>query len=280
VVGFKATHGALPMQGVHPISYTHDHFGVIGGTLDDTWCAASHISLAGGHPGARGLDGASAAPPAPRKPRRLLVLRTKAWESELDAATRESFEALLASLREQGVSLVTREDDREFAALEDAVFGAFIERSVDITSYEMKWPYSEYAERAGGQLEKRLHDRLARAKEMSPAYYAELLDEKARMKARAAAVMSEADGIVTLSASGPAPVGHESTGSRTYLLFATFLGLPAFSLPLMEAGGMPLGAQLIGHAGRDGELCAIANWAMTQLAPARNASTAGTHASG
>ncbi|MGZ8265919.1 MAG: hypothetical protein ACXW20_00505, partial [Burkholderiales bacterium] len=39
----------------------------------------------------------------------------------------------------------------------------------------------------------------------------------------------------------------------------TFLGLPAFSLPLMEADGMPLGAQLIGHAGRDGELCAIAN---------------------
>jgi Asp-tRNA(Asn)/Glu-tRNA(Gln) amidotransferase A subunit family amidase len=279
-VGFKPTHGALPMQGVHPISFTHDHLGVIGGTLADTWCAASHISLAGGHPGAGGLQGASAELPAARKPRKLIVLRTKAWESEVDTATRKSFEALLARLRDEGVALVTREDDGDFAAFEDAVFGAFIERSVDITSYEMKWPYSEYAKRAGDQLEKRVHDRLARAKEMSPAYYAGLLDEKARMKARAQVVMGEADGIVTLSASGPAPLGHDHTGSRTYLLFATFLGLPAFSLPLMEADGMPLGAQLIGHAGRDAELCAIANWAMTQLAPARNASTAGTHASG
>jgi Asp-tRNA(Asn)/Glu-tRNA(Gln) amidotransferase A subunit family amidase len=97
---------------------------------------------------------------------------------------------------------------------------------------------------------------------MSPQYYAELLAEKAQMKTRAREAMQDADGILTLTASGPAPVAHDHTGSRTYQLFATFLGLPAFSLPLMEADAMPLGAQLIGHAGRDGDVCAIANWSM------------------
>lgn len=266
VVGFKPTHGALPMQGVHPISYTHDHLGVIGGTLEDTWCAASHIAVAGGHPGSPGLQGASASLPAPRVPRKLIVLHTKAWESEVGAASRAAFDAVLARMREAGVELVTREDSRAFADLEDAVYGAFIERSVDITSYEMKWPYSEYAERAGGHLEQRVHHRLERARQMSPADYAGRLAEKAQMKARARAAMGDADGIVTLSASGPAPLGHDSTGSRTYLLFATFLGLPAFSLPVMEAEGLPLGLQLIGHAGRDDELCALARWATT-LAP-------------
>jgi Asp-tRNA(Asn)/Glu-tRNA(Gln) amidotransferase A subunit family amidase len=72
--------------------------------------------------------------------------------------------------------------------------------------------------------------------------------------------MEGADAILTLSSSGPAPVGHAHTGSRSYLLFASFLQLPAFSLPLLQAEGMPVGAQLIGHAGRDGELCAVANW--------------------
>jgi Asp-tRNA(Asn)/Glu-tRNA(Gln) amidotransferase A subunit family amidase len=47
-------------------------------------------------------------------------------------------------------------------------------------------------------------------------------------------------------------------GSRSYQLFASFLGLPAFSLPVMSSGGLPVGAQLIGHAGKDGELCALA----------------------
>jgi Asp-tRNA(Asn)/Glu-tRNA(Gln) amidotransferase A subunit family amidase len=141
--------------------------------------------------------------------------------------------------------------------------GKFVDRSIDITSYEMKWPYEQYAARHGELLEKRVHERLARAHEMSVAYYAELLSEKAAMKARAREVMTNADAILTLSASGPAPIGHSHTGSRAYLLFATFLGLPAFSLPVMEADGMPVGAQLIGHAGRDGELCALAHWMMS-----------------
>ena len=58
----------------------------------------------------------------------------------------------------------------------------------------------------------------------------------------------------------PRRSGTAHTGSRAYLLFASFLHLPAFSLPLLESEGMPVGAQLIGHAGRDGDLCATARW--------------------
>lgn len=261
-VGFKPTHGALTMQGVHPISLTHDHLGVIAGTLNDAWSVASHISLASGNPGSAGLRGASATLPAARMPRRLLVLHTHAWDGEVDASTRAAFDSLLQRLRGHEVELVTRRDDADFAGLEDAFFGPFIDRSVDITACEMKWPYEQYLAQHGDLMEKRTHERIERAREMTAAYYAELLDEKARMKERARKVMSAADAILTLSASGPAPVGHSHTGSRAYLVFATFLGLPAFSLPVMASDGMPIGAQLIGHAGRDGELCALAHGIM------------------
>ena len=46
------------------------------------------------------------------------------------------------------------------------------------------------------------------------------------------------------------------------------MGIPAFSLPLLEAERMPVGVQLIGAAGSDGALAACANWLMKNLSPA------------
>jgi Asp-tRNA(Asn)/Glu-tRNA(Gln) amidotransferase A subunit family amidase len=263
--GFKPTHNALPMQGVHPISWTHDHLGVIAGSLADLWMVASRIALATGSPGSPGLHGASLTLPAARKPRRLLVMYTKAWETEVDASTRSAFESLLARLRSQDVELVTRDGDPAYAALEDAFYGPFIERSVDISAYEMRWPYQQYLDKHADLLEQRQRDRLARARSITAERYAELLEEKARMKAQARQAMQGADAILTLSSSGPAPIGHSHTGSRAYLLFSSFLHLPAFSLPLLEADGMPVGAQIIGHAGRDGDLCALARWMTAEM---------------
>jgi Asp-tRNA(Asn)/Glu-tRNA(Gln) amidotransferase A subunit family amidase len=71
-----------------------------------------------------------------------------------------------------------------------------------------------------------------------------------------------ADGFITLAASGPAILGHEYTGSRTFLVYGSWLGLPAFSLPLMQVNGLPLGLQLMGAPGDDGKLCAVAHWMM------------------
>jgi Asp-tRNA(Asn)/Glu-tRNA(Gln) amidotransferase A subunit family amidase len=50
-VGFKPTIGALHTGGIHPLSSTCDHLGVIGGSLGDVWRIASQISLGVGSPG-------------------------------------------------------------------------------------------------------------------------------------------------------------------------------------------------------------------------------------
>jgi len=260
-VGFKPTHGILPMAGVHPISATHDHLGVIGATLDDTWRIASHISLAVGSPGKPHLSGAAAQPPEPRKPRRLIRLYGRGWD-ETDAATRAALDTLAFGLAAAGVEIETRDTDGEVAALEAALDGGFIERQLDITAYEMKWPYEQYVAHHGTLVAQRIRDRVQKAKTLAPAYYESLLAEKAVMREQFRRVARAADGFVTLAASGPAPRGLEHTGSRTFLVYATLLGVPAFSLPLMRVDGMPLGLQLIGRDGRDGDLCAVAHWLM------------------
>ena len=265
VVGFKPTFGALPMQGVHPITATHDHLGVLASTLDDAWRVASHLSITHGSPGHPYLNGASAEAPRPKKPRRLIRLHMRAWESEVDQATRETFESFIDYVKGAGVEIVDRTSNGDVRDFEAALDDGFVQRSIDITTYEMKWPYLQYVEKYGDMIEQRIHDRMARARHMTHHEYATLLVDKQVMRERARKVMAGTDGIVTLAASGPAPVGRENTGSRTYLVYATFLGIPAFSLPLLTVDGMPLGVQLIGRANTDGQLAATAGWLTNKL---------------
>lgn len=266
IVGFKPTHGVLTMQGVHPISLTNDHMGVLAGTIEDAWRIASHISLAQCAPAQPVLHRASAKLPRAVRPKRLLRLYTGAWETETDPATRGAFEEVLSAATRAGVEIASRDNDAAAAQLEHALDEAFIEQCLGITAYEMQWPYRQYVEMHGNLVEKRVHDRMALAAMMTPADYAARLATRAAMCRRVRTLMRGFDAIVTLAASGSAPVGLGHTGSRTFLVYSTFLGLPAFSLPLMRVGGLPLGLQLIGAAGRDGVLCANAHWFMRDFA--------------
>jgi Asp-tRNA(Asn)/Glu-tRNA(Gln) amidotransferase A subunit family amidase len=47
------------------------------------------------------------------------------------------------------------------------------------------------------------------------------------------------------------------------------LGVPALSLPVFKADGMPLGLQVIGFFNRDAEAFAAAGWVMSLLTQAR-----------
>jgi Asp-tRNA(Asn)/Glu-tRNA(Gln) amidotransferase A subunit family amidase len=118
--------------------------------------------------------------------------------------------------------------------------------------------------RHGNLIEARVHERMAQARVITPQRYAELLSEKVVQKQLLMELSADCDGFITLSSSGPAPVGLQHTGSRTFLTHATFLGLPAFSLPLLQVDGMPLGVQRIGKPHADGALCAMAAWLMSQ----------------
>jgi Asp-tRNA(Asn)/Glu-tRNA(Gln) amidotransferase A subunit family amidase len=133
------------MGGIHPISATCDHLGIIAGTLEDTWRVASQISLVAGSPGNQFLAGA--APLAPRKPRKLVRLYTRGW-LELDGETREIFNEVLAALEARGVKIASCEHDPELATLEDELDGG-VDDGVAIVAYEMKWPYGEYVARFG-----------------------------------------------------------------------------------------------------------------------------------
>jgi len=262
-VGFKPTIGALHTAGIHPLSATCDHLGMLAGTLDDAWRVASHISLSIGSPGNPFLNGAGAQSPLPRKPRKLIRLYTRGW-TEIDGGTEDAFNETVAALQFAGVPIASRDNDPGVARLE-AALDAGVDGAIAIVAYEMKWPYEDYIARFGNVIGKRIHGLIDQARKMSPDDYEKLLENRRRVRHLVHEMAGGADGYITLAASGPAILGHDYTGSRTFLIYGSWLGLPAFSLPLLQVKGLPLGVQLLGAPGTDGALCAVANWMTNSL---------------
>ena len=262
VVGFKPTHGALHTGGIHLLSPTSDHLGVIAASVEDAWRVASQISLGAASPGAGLLSGAADDPPAAHQPRKLIRLFTRGW-TETDTQTRAAFDTLVDTLTTRGIDITSRDQDSEVGELESH-FEKELDGHVDLIAYEMRWPFDDYVARYGARMVgPRIRELLDRARQMTPAHYESLLATRHRLQRAAATVLSRCDGFITLACSGPAPRGLAQTGSRTFPSYASWLGLPAFSLPLLEVSGLPVGVQLIGRAGADSTLCATAQWMMT-----------------
>ena len=264
-VGFKPTIGALNTAGIHPLSATNDHLGIIGATLEDVWRVASQISLGIGSPGYGFMNGAGATLPLAVQPQKLIRLYTRGW-TEIDSNTEEAFDEVIVALTAAGVEIVSKDNDPRVAAFEDAM-ERDIDTSLDIVAYEMKWPFQDYIERYGKLIGKRIHGLIERAQKMSPADYVACMEKRNSIRAqcRQLAAAVGADAYITLASSGPAIEGFEFSGSRTFIVPGSWLGFPAFSLPVMQSDGLPFGLQLLGIDHLDGNLCSTAHWVMREL---------------
>ena len=75
------------------------------------------------------------------------------------------------------------------------------------------------------------------------------------------------DAIITPAAPGPAPKGLDATGDPSFCTLWTLCGMPAISLPLMQAkNGLPIGVQLVGPRGGDARLLRTARWLAARVA--------------
>jgi Asp-tRNA(Asn)/Glu-tRNA(Gln) amidotransferase A subunit family amidase len=259
VVGFKPTHGALHTGGIHLLSPTSDHLGVIAATVEDAWLVASQISRGAASPGVGLMGGAHDESIAARQPRKLIRLFTRGWR-ETDNESRAAFDAFIDRVKASGIDVTSQDDDAEVAELERQ-FEQELDGHVDLIAYEMRWPFEDYLARYGPRkIGPRIRELLDRARTLTPRDYEARLATRHRLQHAAAAVLARCDGFITLACSGPAPRGLAQTGSRTFPSYGSWLGLPAFSLPLVEVSRLPVGVQLLGRAGADSSLYAIARW--------------------
>jgi Asp-tRNA(Asn)/Glu-tRNA(Gln) amidotransferase A subunit family amidase len=134
-----------------------------------------------------------------------------------------------------------------------------------INDWEGRWPLNTYRERDAEKLSGLALARLAKAEAMCLDEYRTLLTERARIRAAYGELAGDCEACVTLSASGPAPVGLSFTGDASFAVPFSLLGVPAISLPLFWLDGLPLGLQVTGFEHGDAATFAVAAALMALL---------------
>jgi Asp-tRNA(Asn)/Glu-tRNA(Gln) amidotransferase A subunit family amidase len=254
----KPTFGALNQQGGHGLAAPSQCvLGPIAATLEDCWETAFFISShAGGDPGYPGLYGEPQLGP-PEKLHRVIRLDTLGW-SDTEPETKEAFERFLADLQKRGVVVVSRRDDARIEALEVAL-QTIPDFMFQIFRWEMRWNGWTYRDKGAHLLSEMVRERLARADEMKIEDYRAALAQRAELCRLFAAAAEAADAFVTLCSQGPAPIGM-AVGDPVFSDVPSNTLSPAFALPLLAVGGLPLGVQLIGLPNQDYQLARQARW--------------------
>lgn len=269
--GFCANYGLKPTIGaVHRgerLSFSQSHVGIHAGTMTDMWSVAIEMAKrAGGDPGYMGLMGPDT-PHDPVRPTRLVVVESEGW-ADLDGATAEAFERILAKLEKAGVTIARRADSPLFEAFEQAI-GDSLRLCRDICAYELRWTLENLMDQYGEGLSDSMMTRREVGLAMSIDDYREALVQREAARAALAATARTGEAFITLSSIGPAPrmdnsgidsgVSH-TTGLPSFNAWTSLLGSPAISLPLIAINGLPVGVQIVGAHHTDNMLTGYGRW--------------------
>jgi Asp-tRNA(Asn)/Glu-tRNA(Gln) amidotransferase A subunit family amidase len=259
VYGFKPSHGLIPRGGILQLSRTLDHVGLFARSVEDIALLAQELT---GHddldpdtrPRARQPFHAICLEPPPIEPT-LAFIKTPQWE-RMDAEAREAFEELVGTLGDR-----VEEVDLFPSATEAWDWQKTIMDAEMAANLEREWT------RGRDQLSPQLRALIERGREVRAVDYQRALRGIAPVTASLDELFTERyDAILTPASLGVAPKGLSATGDPALCTLWTLLGMPALSLPLMQdAGGLPLGVQLVGRRNFDARLLRTARWLAGRL---------------
>ena len=255
--GFKPSLGAINRGGSHDALSQSCH-GALAASLEDAWNLCWAIAArVGGDPGYPGLAGPEVMPRA-KAPGTLVLLETPGWKIASDEA-KQSLSVALARIREADIVVIDRQSNKIVAEVEAALEPALL-LSRRINAFESRWPLNTYRSKNRDGLSRVMLERLAEAEAMTLDDYRGDITRRAHIRDVYAQLGGLSDGVITLSATGAAPVGLHSTGDPIFAVPGSLLGVPAISLPVLRAENLPLGLQVMGFEQQDAGLFSVAAW--------------------
>ncbi|MEU5643263.1 amidase [Streptomyces milbemycinicus] len=254
VVGFKPAYGAIPTEGVLPLSRTLDHVGVLASTVRD--CLTVHEALAD---------------PAPAGPEGTPDTDTGriGWLTEEGPVAGDAPVAGDPRV----AATVRRALETAVGAVPDAVWSqaqAGREAFSAIQSTEAVEVHAQRMEHAPGRYDEEVLRRLQAAAAVPPERYAAAFDTREAVARPVGELFDRHDVLalptvpITAPLLGARELGAAGRGTpvRDALLSLTspwnLLGLPAFSIPVGSVDGLPVALQLVCRPGGEARVAAIA----------------------
>lgn len=242
-VGFKPSHGVVPVDGVTALSPSLDHVGVL---TVDVATAAAVLEVIGK---------VSAALPRAAADVRIGVLRAELDDPQVQPGVRAAVLAAVDRLTAAGVQVV----DADAAALQ-ALHTTF-EPIILYEAWQVHGPQAAADPSWFGPDTDRL---LRLGAKVEEADYQAALSRRQTLLPAADALMADLDALLGPVVPFVAPVSTpvidspEGEVEGLFSMSANLTGQPAVTLPWGQADGLPVGIQLTGRRGADADLLAVA----------------------
>ena len=260
VGALKPSFGRVSRYGCYPFTWTLDHPGIIGRSMDDI---ALVLSIIAGPDPKDPVTLPDPAPPASlsplARPPRIGLIRN--FYPELtEPVMQEAVERGAAHLKEAGAAVQDFLLPQEFSLtwqVARIINGA---EAATLNAPHLEGPWDELASTPSASSRPAAVNR-ALASLIPATYYLQALRVKNWLNGRLAAALADVDAVLMAVAPGPAPRGLTSTGDPSLLAPWTLLGYPAIALSVgLSPAGLPLGAQLVAPAGEDYHLLQVGKW--------------------
>ncbi len=238
VVGFKGTYDLIPTEGVVPLAWSFDHVGVFARRVADVALA---VDVLAAHPlGA----------PAVSAPRVAVA------EELLERATPEVAALIRATadrLARAGATVHEVTLPPSFAGVHAAGRSVL---EVEAAAY-----HEELYRAHAAQYRPRTRELIASGLTRPAVVYARAQRARLAFRRDVMPLLAEHDALLSPTAPSPAPEGLGATGDPWFCAPWSFAGVPAVSLPIgVSSLGLPHAVQLVGAAGHDAKILAVAAW--------------------
>lgn len=238
VAGYKPSYAILPTVGMKCFSWQLDTAGLFAAGIADVAFAAAAIS-------GRDLR-VDSDPAAPR----IALVRTHVWN--------EASEAM-----QSAVQRAAHLAEKAGAKVKELVLPPILEEAHRIhgtvQDYEAYRALAFEYDRHRDKIAPLLREQLDRAAAITHDAYDAARRITTGARRALGELMADVDVILTPSAPGAAPHGLGATGSPTFNRLWTLMGSPCVNVPgLVDAGGLPLGVQIVGGFDRDQRTLAAA----------------------